>query len=139
MISMNRRRFMQAASSTLLLPLYPAMGFSASGPAGVAEAEHVFYDRRFETARNMAAELAGSCQAMAVESDVTEVWRQVLNRACQDSPVSLRGITTETFHFCLATMIAEFARIDSRIVRLDRDLHIWTIRAVPYTDRGIQS
>ena len=131
---MKRRRFIRTASTTLLLPLYPAIAFAA-----YQESSRFYYDQRFEAGRRLAGEWAGTVELIPVQSDVTEVWRAGLSNICRSRPLVLRGATTESFHFCLATALSEFARLDSTISRVDRDLYSWTIRSVPVTNKGKQS
>jgi hypothetical protein len=43
------------------------------------------------------------------------------------APLSMRGITTESFRFCLETMTRSLAYTESRVTRINQDLPFWTI------------
>lgn len=123
---MNRRNFIRAAA--LLIP----GAFAGRIDAATAERapDYFFYDERFQQARQLASDLSGSSAPTPVQSDVTNVWNAFLNRACRESPLTMRGVTTESFHFCLKIMAGERVRVDTQIVRLDRDLYLWTLRTL---------
>ena len=131
---MNRRRFLRTASTTLLLPLHAAF---AASQAGNPDTDFFFYDERFAAAGNLAMALSGGCETVPVQSDMTDIWRAGLKRAALQGHLVLRGVTTESFHFCLRTMLADGARVESQISRVDRDLHLWTIRSETTNNKGV--
>jgi hypothetical protein len=139
MTDMNRRRFMKALSSTLLLPLSPALNASAWSSSDKLQSDQFFYDDRFAGARKLALELACPGEIIPVQSDITDIWRAGLNRVCRQGPMVMRGVTTESVHFCLRTMVADCAEIESQISRVDRDLYLWTIKSEPTTHRGVKA
>ena len=91
-----------------------------------------FFDERFAQARLLVRQLTASeltgCELAAVQSDVTPIRSVTLERITQSASTLLRGITTESFHFCLTTMLREHARIETEIERMDRDLWLWSTR-----------
>jgi len=133
---MKRRRFILGASSSLLLPFH--IVFAASRP-GLPHADYLFYDDRFEAAGKLALEWAGTAEVIPVRSDVTDIWRAGLSRVRHRGPLLLRGVTTESFHFCLKTVLEDSSGINSQISRINRDLYLWTIRSESTTHKGMSS
>jgi hypothetical protein len=128
-VAMKRRSFVQAGMSALLLP--GAVMIPAS--VGVArlsalDEDHFFFDERFAEARRLARELRGRATPIPVQGDVTPVWIGGLDRASLSAPMTLGGVTTESFHFCLKILLGDHARVDTQVRRVDRDLHLWTMR-----------
>jgi hypothetical protein len=127
---MKRRSFVQAGMSALLLPgavMIPAsVGVASSG--SLDEEHFFFFDERFAEARRLARELSGRATPIPVHGDVTPVWIGGLERASPSAPMTLRGVTTESFHFCLKILLGDHARVDAQVCRVDRDLHLWTMR-----------
>jgi len=120
----NRRNFIRAGASTLLLPVAMTSAYAAASAAG---SDYFFFDERFPRARVLAAALAGRTRPQPVHADVTDLWRTDLERACRRTSLTLRGVTTESFHFCLKILAGEHARVDTEIARVGRDLFLWTI------------
>ena len=98
-------------------------GTTSPGPA----LHKVFVDDRFPGARRLVFEAFRSTAPTPVLSDVTDLWTGGLAAASLAAPMSLAGVTTESFFFCLKTLLADRARVDATITRHDRDLHTWTI------------
>jgi hypothetical protein len=115
---MNRRHFIQAAASSLFVPSAVTL---AHAPAPAT------FDERFAAARRLAAEMANSCVLTPVQGDITALWKSGLDRACRRSSLTMRGVTTESFYFCLKIMVGEHANLDTQVTRLDRDLFVWTM------------
>lgn len=140
---MNRRRFVQAGMSSLLVP--PAIVASRlEGPrAGTTSGEpawhYVFVDDRFPAARQLASEVCGSTIPTPVLGDVTALWTGGLATASLVAPMALAGITTESFFFCLKTLLADRVRVDATTTRHDRDLHLWTILTDNHSKNGTMS
>ena len=134
---MDRRRFIEAAVSSLFM--VPPLAFAGvTAPRGGSGAADVlFFDDRFASARLLARQWAEPIRHVPVRSDITPVWNAWLKEACQRSVLTLDGITTESFHFCLEIMTAERTRIESRIARVDRDLFLWRIRCDPHIARSV--
>jgi len=132
MAAMNRRRFVQAGMSSLLVPAAivasPLEGARAGTTSGEPAWHYVFVDERFPAARQLASEVCGSTIPTPVLGDVTDLWTGGLATACRAAPMALAGITTESFFFCLKTLLADRVRVDATTTRHDRDLHLWTIR-----------
>jgi hypothetical protein len=126
---MNRRRFMQAAVSSLFIP--PAVAAAGAAPGGEAPlpADYFFYDDRFAEARRLAGRMAAAVRALPVQGDMTGVWNAGLGRACARSPLTLRGVTTESFYFCLRIMAGSKTRVETSVTRVSRDLFLWEIRS----------
>jgi DICT domain-containing protein len=136
---MNRRRFVQAGMSTLLVPgAMPAVAVDAPGQAGPAW-DYFFFDERFLQARRLAEALSGATDPTPVVGDVTGIWTGELGRASLMAPLAMQGITTESFHFCLKVLLAEQARVETQVSRIDRDLHFWTMRTSNHSRRGTVS
>jgi len=61
---------------------------------------------------------------------MTGVWNAGLSRECATQSLVLRGVTTESFYFCLKGMAATRARVQSEATRISRYLYRWEIRTV---------
>jgi hypothetical protein len=140
---MNRRCFVQAGMSSLLVPAAivasphegPRPGMTLVEPAW----HYVFVDDRFPAARQLASELCGSTIPTPVLGDVTDLWTGGLATASLAAPMTLAGITTESFFFCLKTLLADRVRVDATTTRRDRDLQLWTIRTDNHSKNGTMS
>jgi hypothetical protein len=128
---MKRRHFIRGATASLLvpaaleLPCFPALA------ALCARGDYVFFDERFEKARRIAASWPASNEPVAVQGDITPVWSDGLDRATRGRPLQMRGVTTESFRFCLAVLVDEHADFELQVSRLDRNLFLWTMRTTP--------
>jgi hypothetical protein len=102
-------------------------------------ADWLFYDNRFPRARRLAlrlaAESSGATALTPVQSDITGIWNAGLGRACGHSRLTLLGVTTESFHFCLKIMMGERARMETEVTRIDRDLFLWQIHSLQAINR----
>lgn len=126
---MERRHFIQAAASSALLPsVLVSSGLSALTADSF---DFAFFDERFERARQVTAAWRGSDRLLAVQSDVTPFWRDGLERAIRGQALALRGVTTESFLFCLRVLLSEHAGVDARVSRLDRNLLLWSMHTTP--------
>ena len=127
---MQRRRFIHATAASLLFPV--AVKSRAVGLAAVAQyPDYLFFDERFYRARRLAASWTASRQVIGVQSDITTLWTKHLERDTSRRLLHLRGITTESFLFCLRILAEEHANLDLEVKRLDRNLLLWTISATP--------
>jgi hypothetical protein len=135
-MKMKRRHFVQAGLSALLLPndVMPAApaGFASSG---ALDEDQFFFDERFPAARRLARELSSRTTPIPVQGDITFVWTGGLARASLSAPMTLAGVTLESFYFCLRILLADRSRVDARVRRIDRDLHLWTM----HTDNPFNS
>jgi len=132
---MKRRHFIHAATASVLLPVAATQCVAALASLS-RSADYVFFDERFARARRIAALWSASDRLIAVHGDVTPVWSNGLDRATATHPLHLRGLTTESFFFCLRILAAERADLDVQASRFDRNLFLWTIRATPKTQHG---
>lgn len=128
MSPMNRRHFIGAAASSLLIPL--GITSAEAGPAAAASTrpDYLFYDDRFVAARQLAAGVSPGTHLTAVQGDVTDIWNAGLDRACATTALTLQGVTTESFWFCLKIMAGSKTAVDTSVNRVGRDLFLWTIR-----------
>ena len=138
---MNRRSFIYAAVSSLFIPhalvLANTQTFAEVPAWEWAGADWFFHDDRFPQARRLATELSGSTELTPVRGDITGIWNTSLRHACGRSALTLNGVTTESFHFCLKLMVGEQTRMHTRVTRIDRDLFLWQIRCSQPIQQGI--
>jgi hypothetical protein len=126
--AMKRRLFLKAsASAALATPALVHTGFAADSIG----TDRFFYDARFADARALAARFGAT--AAPVNGDVTAIWTGGLNRVSQTRALSLSGVTTESFYFCLHTLLQSHATVTMRSERITADLHRWSIRSTPKT------
>jgi hypothetical protein len=125
---MNRRRFVQVGVSSLLIPCAGIVVARESGNPRSMAPDQFFFDDRFAEARRLAQERSGTSVPTPVQGDVTGFWTGGLASASLAKPLTLMGVTTESFYFCLKTLLVDHARVDAQVRRVDRDLHLWTIR-----------
>ena len=71
--------------------------------------------------------------------DVTDLWTGGLATASLAAPMALTGITTESFFFCLKTLLADRVRVNATTTRHGRDLRLWTIRTDNHSKNGTMS
>ena len=130
---------MQAGMSSLALPnaVISAPADAPSRPAPACDC--FFFDERFVEARRLAGGLAGTTEPTPVQSDITPLWTGGLARASLAAPMTLRGVTTESFYFCLKVLLVEQTRVDAQVSRIDRDLYLWTIRTDNHFKNGTRS
>lgn len=126
---MKRRLFLKASAATALVPA--ALNAPARAATNIAQDKNgpnqFFYDARFAEARAAAMRAPA---ATPVTGDVTQVWTQGLNRLSQTRALALSGVTTESFYFCLKTLLQSHAQLDARIERVSADLYAWSIRSI---------
>lgn len=120
---MKRRLFLKASAASALAA--PALG-AAGADNGKIEPDRFFFDERFAEACVIALRAPA---ATPITGDVTQVWTQSLNRLSQTRSLSLEGVTTESFYFCLKTLLQSHARLDARSERISADLYAWSIRS----------
>jgi hypothetical protein len=131
---MNRRRLIQAATSALFVP--GAVTLARASATESPASDYFFCDERFAKARRLAAELSGCTALTPVQGDITDLWNTHLGSASRRSSLYLRGVTTESFYFCLKIMLGERASLDAWVARLDRDLYLWTILTGKHINNG---
>jgi DICT domain-containing protein len=123
---MNRRLFVQAGVTSLFIP-NALIAASAPSPDGLAW-NYFFFDERFAEARRLAKKLSGTTEPTPVQGDITGIWTNELGRASLAAPMTMKGVTVESFYFCLRILLADQARVEAQVSRIDRDLYLWTIR-----------
>lgn len=129
---MKRRYFIGAATASVLIPMtVGSRSFQAFGAMPRPD-DLAFFDERFEKARRIAASWAVSDRALAVQSDITSLWRGGLDAATRNRVMQLRGVTTEAFRFCLGVLVSEHASLNLSVSRIDRNLVAWTMQTHPY-------
>ena len=126
---MNRRGLILAATSALFIPKVVMVAHASASATKSPGPDFFFCDERFAKARRLAAELSGCTALTPVQGDITELWNSYLGRASRQSSLHMRGVTTESFYFCLKIMIGEHARQDAQVTRVDQDLFLWTMRS----------
>ena len=101
---------------------------AASGRAGLV-ADRYYFDERFAEARRRAGYWSGSSLPIPVQGDVTAIWVGGLARA---SIIVAAGDVWSHHRILLFLSARSFsndqARAWSDVSRIDRDLHLWTIR-----------
>ena len=98
--------------------------------------DYVFFDERFERAHRVTAAWSAAKRPIGVRGDITPFWRSGggldLDRLTRDYPLHLRGVTTDSFQFCLRILLEEYARVDVQAARLDHpNLFSWIMRTTP--------
>lgn len=118
----------------LLLPtlLKPCAGAS-SAPKKL---DVIFFDERFLQARRLVASWLETADLTAVHGDVTPFWCDGLDRVSTEHPLRLRGVTTDSFQFCLRILLSEHADVEVQVSRLDQDLFVWAMSTIPKSNNG---
>jgi hypothetical protein len=130
--AMQRRHFIRAAASSALL----AAGVVPGAAPRTTTRDYFFFDDRFANARRAAASRDAAHVRVAVQGDITQLWIHELEPLTRGGPLSLRGVTTESFLFCLRILSGEHADLDVRAARIDRNLIEWTVRTTPKPTLG---
>jgi len=124
---MDRRHFIQAGMSSVLLPGAILSASAAASNALPSTLDYFFVDDRFAAGALRAGTISPSLAPIRVQADVAPLWTGLLADSRIGAPLALRGVTTESFFFHLKTLLARRVR-DSQISRVGPDLHLWTIR-----------
>jgi hypothetical protein len=133
---MNRRDFLGSSLAALTLTC-GALTLTLGGSSNSVVADYIFYDERFQTAEHLAQQLAGSGEVIPVRGDITHVWNRVLKSNSQRLPLMLVGVTTESFYFCLKTLMRSHTGLTLSTNRMSQDLIAWSIRSHQPNKRGI--
>jgi len=124
---MNRRLFVQAGASSLFIG-NAMIAASADAPGRDRFAwDYFFFDQRFAAARRVAGELSGTTEPTPVDGDVTDIWTGKLGRASLTAPLTMKGVTTDSFYFCLKILLADQSRVEAQVSRIGQDLYLWTM------------
>lgn len=127
---MNRREFIGSALVSLFIPVGASATLSdRSRRSESSVSGFLFYDERFPEAERLVRRIAGAAEAVPVRGDVTPVWNSSLKSASQQRSLLLVGVTTESFYFCLKTLMYSHAGLDISAQRVERDLYAWSIRS----------
>ena len=125
---MKRRQFIRAAGASLLLTTaVPGVAPAASSP----RRNFAFFDKRFQRAGRVADSWRDVKRLIEVDGDITQLWRDELERLTRSHALYLRGVTTESFLFCLRILASEHAKLDAQVSRLDGNLLLWTMYTTP--------
>ena len=122
----SRRRFIGASADTALLATVAGALKPLAAMADLPTATVTLYDPRFESAHELARDLAGGAPLQAAAHDPTDLVLQHLAAAESGAPLRLQGVTADTVPFCLRQLLPD-ARFTER--RIDQDLFIWTLEA----------
>jgi hypothetical protein len=123
---------MHAAAASVLLPVAAKPGFAALADLS-SHWDYVFFDERFENAHRIAERWSAFTQPTAVHGDITALWGNGLERMVRDHALRLRGVTMQSFIFCLRILADEHADLDAQVSRVDLNLFAWTLRTMPRT------
>ena len=136
---MKRRLFLQSSVSSALVA--PALAHANPYQHEARATDRIFYDARFAHARVIANRLAGHIadnRALTpVNGDLTAPWVGELRAAASQGALRLRGVTTESFYFCLKTLLQPYSVTAAHIERAGRDLHAWEITTGVTTKDGM--
>ncbi len=131
---MKRRHFIHAAAASVLLPAAkPSLGALATLSI---RWDYAFFDERFQSAHRVAATWSTENEPIPVQSDITALWSNGLDRLARRQTLNLRGVTTASFHFCLKVLLSEHANLDALVSRLDRNLLLWRLLTTPKAQYG---
>jgi hypothetical protein len=128
---MKRRHFIRAATASVFLPAVLETPCVHALSTLSSHDDYAFFDERFEKARRVAASWPAFDESIAVQGDVTLLWSDGLGRATRERPLQLRGVTTESFRFCIGILVRDHADFDLHASRLDRNLFLWTMHTTP--------
>ena len=130
---MKRRIFIGSSLVPLFLPDLTLAGAlpSANTPA------HLYFDSRFSIARKFAANWIDSDRWQAVQADITPVWNSQLKHKRNDGSFHAAGVTTESFFFCLQTLLQPTHQVSTEITRVNQDLYAWTMTANNKNNRSL--
>ena len=132
---MKRRYFIHVVAASLLFRV--ATKPRVAGLVAFSQKpDFAFFDERFHQARRIAASWSASNRLIGVQGDITPLWRNGLDRMTRDHPLHLRGVTTESFLFCLRILLGEHADVAVQVSRLDRNLLLWTMRTTAKPEYG---
>ena len=130
---MNRRTFIKTTLASLLIPCGIARTEALCNNPGSIPPDYIFYDDRFNEARQFAEQMAFDSVITPVKGDMTGIWKAGLANECTHRPVMMQGITTESFYFCLQGMIRSVAKTHTNITRINRYLFLWDIQSNNYS------
>jgi len=133
---MNRRFFIKSTFASLIIPSGFSFAADLLKKTDSKPSDYIFYDERFFEARQIAGKLSNTSPMIPVRGDITEIWNSGLNCACTQSHLMMRGVTTESFYFCLKVMVGSIAGMESQVIRINRDLFLWNIQSINKLNSG---
>jgi hypothetical protein len=128
---MQRRQFINAAMSSLVIPAAVSAQAHPAISALLRGYDYAFFDDRFVQAQQVLATWSAANRLIPVQSDITPTWTNELDRTTRARPLTMQGVTTGSFHFCLRVLVSEHAVVNEQVLRLDRNLLLWTLRTTP--------
>jgi len=128
MRTVNRRTFVQGGVSSVVVAHASTVSAALASTEVGRAWDYVLFDERFAEARRLAAALSGITVPTPMQADITAIWTRELAPASLVAPLTMAGVTTESVYFCLKILLADQARVDAQVSRIDRDLHLWTLR-----------
>lgn len=94
--------------------------------------DYLFYDERFSFVRkavlNQTTQL-NSNRIIPTRGDVTDIWNHRLKQTRSDESLTLQGMTTESFLFCLEHLLQTNHKVETTVQRVDRDIYVWSLTA----------
>ena len=121
---------MSVALPYALRPCVAAIAPAAAVP------DYIFFDDRFARAQRLAASWSVAEKMVAVQGDVTPVWTDAVDHLTRAGRLGLRGVTTDSFRFCLKILLEEHSDLDLEVSRLDQNLFVWAISATLKPNTG---
>ena len=134
---MKRRLFLKLSLFAAVAAQTSRSAFASVLGDGAVRTDRFFYDERFGDARSIALRFDAKASLSPVQSDVTALWTGELQELSRQRPLSLQGVTTESFHFCLKTLLRSEARVETHIRRVGKDLYAWSIRTTTLRKTGV--
>ena len=105
----------------------PALTQNAAAQHHTGAVSHVFVDERFSGAVVIARRIAPFQKLTPVNGDISLRWLEDHALVSPTRPLSLRGVTTESFYFCVKTLLQSRGLAHAHIERATNDLHLWEI------------
>ena len=97
-----------------------------------AQPDYLFYDERFSFVRKAVQKQTSQLNTNRIiptRGDVTDIWNQKLKQTRCDESLTLQGMTTESFLFCLEHLLQTNHKVETMVQRVDRDIYVWSLTA----------
>ena len=130
---MDRRVFIRTTLAGLSCLPGVAWIIAASRSRREISPDWFFFDDRFPEAEKLARSPTSKVPLTAVQGDMTALWNTELRQSCLRRSLSMQGVTTESFFFCLKGMLNDHARVDAEETRVSGDLLLWRIHSTVIT------
>lgn len=108
------------------------MGNSEHHGDDPASPDYLFYDERFSFVRKAIQKQTtrlNSNRIIPTRGDVTDIWNHRLKQTGFDESLTLQGMTTESFLFCLERLLHTNHQVETTVQRVDRDIYVWSLTA----------